>query len=77
MTNQPDISAISAEPDWKTIAEDLADSLLDFNHSWPFETRGSMHNRSHEAMVAYFKATGYDWRLGRIKVGLEVCECHP
>ena len=69
MTNKP-------EPDWKTIAENLASSLGDFNTCWASEARGSMYGASHEAMIAYYEATGFDWRSWYLKQGIVVCKCH-
>ena len=68
---------MTAEPDWRTIAGDLAASLLDFNHHWADETRGSMYRYAHKAMIAYYEAIGFDWRKWvRDDLKLPVCECH-
>mgnify|MGYP001562750955 FL=1 len=73
--NQPQIDALPVN--WKTIAEDLADSLADFNHNWIDETRGSMYRHSHEAMIAYYEAAGFDWKAWRKETNQKVCKCHP
>ena len=66
---------MNQQPDWRIIADELADALGNFNHSWRGETRGSMYRYCHEAMVAYYEAAGVDWKAGRTPP--EVCKCHP
>ena len=60
----------------RTIAGDLADALSDFNHDWASEARGSMYRRAHEAMLAYYEHTGFDWRGWCKSNGMKMCACH-